>query len=80
MKIKSFLARPYASIIHSRIRKGMLTAVADQDTILQQLLKAAAATVFGKEHEFSKIKTYNDYKAAVPIRDYEAFIPYIDQI
>lgn len=80
MKIKSFLARPYASIIHSRIRKGMLTAVADQEAILQYLLKTAAGTDFGKEHGFDKVKTYTDYKHAVPIRDYEAFIPYIDKI
>ena len=80
MKIKSFLARPYASIIHSRIRKGMLTAVADQETVLQQLLKAASLTVFGKEHGLDKVKTYQDYKSAVPVRDYEAFIPYIEQI
>lgn len=80
MKIKSFLARPYASIIHSRVRKGMLTAVADQEATLQYLLKTAASTVFGKEHGMAQVKNYTDYKAAVPIRDYEAFIPYIDQI
>ena len=80
MKIKSFLARPYASIVHSRVRKGMLTAVADQERILQYLLKTAAGTVFGKEHNFEHVKNYVDFKSAVPIRDYEAFIPYIDQI
>lgn len=80
MKIKSFLARPYASIVHSRVRKGMLTAVADQENILQHLLKTAAGTVFGKEHKFEQVKNYTDFKSAVPIRDYEAFIPYIDQI
>ena len=80
MKIKSFLAKPYASIVHSRIRKGMLTAVADQEEILHYLLKTATNTTFGKEHKFIEIKTYEDFKQAVPIRDYEAFIPYIDQI
>ena len=80
MKIKSFLARPYASIVHSKIRKGMLTAVADQDAVLQQLLKAGAATVFGKEHGLTQAKNYSDFKKAVPLRDYEAFAPYIDQI
>lgn len=80
MKIKSFLARPYASIVHSRVRKGMATAVADQQTILQYLLKNGARTVFGKDHNFQNVKTYDDFKAAVPIRDYEAFVPYIDRI
>jgi hypothetical protein len=80
MKIKSFLARPYASIVHNRIRKGMATAVADQEAILQQLLKAGAGTVFGKEHKLSAASDHISYAEAVPIRDYEAFKPYIEQI
>ncbi len=58
----------------------MMTAVADQEATMQYLLKTAAVTAFGKEHDFAAIATYNDFKKAVPIRDYEAFIPYIDQI
>ena len=80
MKIKSFLAKPYASIIHSRVRKGMVTAVADQQAILQQLVKYGSKTLFGKEHELQNVKIYDDFKKAVPIRDYEAFKPYIDKI
>ena len=80
MKIKSFLAKPYASIIHSKIRKGMATAVADQQSILQQLIKAGGKTTFGKEHKLGEAKSYEDYKQAIPIRDYEGFRPYIEQI
>ena len=80
MNIKSFLARPYASMIHSRVRKGMATAVADQQAVLQYLLKQGSRTIFGKEHELQNVKTYEDYRQAVPIRDYEAFVPYIDKI
>src|SRR4051812_47605385 len=80
MKIKSFLARPYASIVHSRIRKSMATAVAEQQTIMQQLLKGGAGTVFGKEHKLAATNDHTTYTQAVPIRDYEAFKPYIEQI
>ena len=80
MKIKSFLAKPYASIIHSKIRKGMATAVADQQSILQQLIKAGGKTTFGKEHKLGEAKSYEEYKQAIPIRDYEGFRPYIEQI
>jgi hypothetical protein len=80
MKIKSFLARPYASIVHSRIRKGMANAVADQQAILQQLVKGGGGTVFGKDHALSAVSDHADYTQAVPIRDYEAFKPYIEQI
>ena len=60
MKIKSFLAKPYASIIHSKIRKGMATAVADQQSILQQLIKAGGKTTFGKEHKLGEAKSYEE--------------------
>ncbi|GAA4469002.1 GH3 auxin-responsive promoter family protein [Nemorincola caseinilytica] len=80
MKLRSFLARPYASIVHSRVRKGMATAVADQQAILQYLLKNGARTAFGRDHGMESVKTYEEFKAAVPIRDYEAFIPYINKI
>lgn len=80
MKIKSFLAKPYAAIIHGRIRKGMGTAVPDQQAIFQQLMKTVARTTFGKDHRLSAGTTYNEYRQAVPIRDYEALRPYIDQV
>ena len=80
MKIKSFLAKPYASLIHSKVRKGMATAVSDQQNVLQYLLKQGGKTVFGKDHGLENVTTYEDFKKAVPIRDYEAFVPYIDKI
>ncbi|GAB2816499.1 GH3 auxin-responsive promoter family protein [Ferruginibacter profundus] len=80
MKIKSFLAKPFASYIHKQIKKGMETAVQDQQSIFTQLIKDAAKTEFGKEHGFADIKTYEDFVKQVPIRDYEAFKGYIERI
>ncbi len=80
MKIKSFLAKPYAAFIHSKLRKGMTSAVADQRGVLQMLIKSGGRTVFGKEHDLQNVKNYEDFKKAVPIRDYEAFLPYIEKI
>jgi hypothetical protein len=80
MKIKSFLAKPYASIVHNRIRKGMATAVADQQAILQHLLKVGSGTIIGKDLNLREVKTYEDFRQAVPVRDYEQLSPYIDLI
>lgn len=80
MKIKSFLARPYAAIVHNRIRKGMGTAVADQQAILQQLLKTGSRTQFGKDHQLQQVSDHKAFAQAVPIRDYEAYRSYIDMI
>jgi phenylacetate-coenzyme A ligase PaaK-like adenylate-forming protein len=80
MKIKSLLAKPFAGYIYKQIKKGMETAVADQQSIFMQLIKTAAKTEFGKEHGFENIKTYEDFVKQVPIRDYEAFKVYIERI
>ena len=80
MNIKSLLARPYATLIANRIKKEMHTAVEDQQKIFKELIKSAKNTAFGKDHQFDKIETYDDFKQAVPLRDYEAFKPYINKI
>ena len=62
MKFKSFLAKPFASYIHSKIRKGSLTALTDQDSILKELLKVGKTTEFGKEHHLDTVNTYEEFK------------------
>lgn len=80
MNIKSLLAKPFAGVIQRQINKEQLSAVEDQQSIINQLVKIGKTTIFGKEHGFDQVKTYEDFKKAVPIRDYEAFKPYIEQI
>ncbi len=80
MNLKSLFAKPFASYIYNQIRKGTETAVSDQENILKSLLKTGTNTEFGKEHGFENIKTYDDYKKTVPIRDYEQLKPYIQKI
>ena len=80
MKIKSFLAKPFAGYIYKQIKKGIETAVQDQQSIFNHLIKVGTKTEFGKEHDFATIKTHEDFVKQVPIRDYEAFKPYIEKI
>jgi hypothetical protein len=80
MKIKSFLAKPFATYVHTRVRKGMNTAVSDQDAILKELLKIGKSTDFGKDHRLADVTGHEGFRQAVPLRDYEAFSPYIDKI
>ncbi len=80
MKIKSFLAKPFAGYIYKQINKGMETAVEDQQSIFDQLIKTGSKTIFGKDHGFERIKSHEDFVKQVPIKDYEAFRPYIDKI
>lgn len=80
MKIKSILAKPFASYIYKQIKKDMQSAVADQQSTFEQLIKSAANTDFGKDHQFSSIRSHADFVKQVPIRDYEDFKPYIEKI
>lgn len=50
-----------------------------QDSIFRQLIEAGKKTEFGKEFNFSKIKSYADFARQVPISDYEGLKPYIDK-
>ena len=58
----------------------MASAVEDQKSIRQYLIKSAQNTVFGKDHGFNAIKTYEDFKKQIPVRDYEALRPYVEKV
>jgi len=58
----------------------MVTAVPDQENIFKSLVKTGKATEFGKDHRLNEVTTYDQYKQAVQIRDYEQLKPYINKI
>ncbi len=80
MNLKSLLAKPFANYIYNKTKKGMETAVEDQEAILKELVKTAKSTEFGKDHGFDNIQQYEDFKRQVPVRDYEQIKPYIEKI
>ncbi len=80
MTIKSILAKPFANYIYKQVKKQKETALADQQSIFNTLIKVGTKTTFGKDHNFSTIKTYEDFVQQVPIRDYEQLKPYIEKI
>src|SRR3984957_7332390 len=80
MKIKSFLARPFASYVYKAIQKGMTSAVSDQEAIIKGLLQVGGKTEFGTEHKLGEVKSHMEFREAVPVRDYEQFSPYISRI
>ena len=62
------------------LEQASLRPKAVQRSLLASILQDNAGTVFGKEHDFSSIRNVEDYRACVPIRDYEDFRPYVEQI
>lgn len=80
LQLTAKLARPYANYIYRSIRRGMVTAIADQEKILSELLKQGRKTQFGKEHGLGNVFTVEEFAAAVPIRDYEQLKSYIELV
>jgi hypothetical protein len=80
MSVKSALARPYASVVARQIRKWSAESERTQEFIFRQIIHKAKDTVFGKEHDFAGIATYDDFKNQVPINDYEGIRNYIERI
>ncbi|MGN7204631.1 GH3 auxin-responsive promoter family protein [Pedobacter sp. SAFR-022] len=80
MGLKAALSKPFAAFIVRGINKWKNNAAAAQQKVFQQLISEASDTAFGKDHNFSAIKTYANFKQQVPVRDYEALRPYIDRV
>ncbi|WP_431157058.1 GH3 auxin-responsive promoter family protein [Winogradskyella poriferorum] len=78
--LKARLSKPFAKIVAKRISKWANNPLETQTKVFNQLIKQAKDTTFGRDHDFSSIKTYEDFKEKVPVRDYEALRPYVDRV
>jgi len=81
--IRRALYRAFSLLAEGKIRS--LEAASQrpretQEAKLFKLIEKNSATVFGREHGFASIKSVADFQSAVPIRDYEQFRPYIEEL
>lgn len=80
MGIRSTLSKPFAAVIAKETKRWSLQAGKYQEKTFRHLVAKAADTQFGKDHGFSDIKSYDDFKKQVPIRDYEELSGYVKRI
>jgi hypothetical protein len=80
MGIRSFLAKPFAAYIASQTRQWSMQPGKFQMQILQALVEQGKSTAFGRDHDFASIRTYDDFKKRVPVRDYELLKSYFDRV
>ena len=78
--MKTFFARLFAKKIHRKNQKWIANPHQAQEKTFNFLLKTAQNTQFGKDHNFKKIENYQDFKAQVPVRNYEGLRPYVERI
>ena len=80
MSIKAIAAKLFAKRIHAKVQKWSSKPVETQQRVFENLIKSANETEFGKDHNFSKIKTFEDFAKQVPVRDYEDLKSYVDRV
>ena len=80
MGIRSVFAKPFAALVAAQTKKWSLEPFRFQHQIFDQLVKTGGSTRFGKDHNFSSVRTHSDFKKNVPVRDYEDFKTYISEV
>jgi hypothetical protein len=69
-----------ASARQARFQQGTERPDAAQAGVLKRLLAQNADTEFGRAHGFATIGSAAEYARQVPIRDYEAFRPWVQRV
>ncbi len=80
MSIKASLSLPFAKFIVTKNSKWKKNAVKVQQKLMFELIEQAKKTKFGREHNFSEIRNYSNFKMQIPIRDYEGLKGYVKLI
>lgn len=80
MSLKSFIGKFVAKYDVAQTKRWSNNPIKTQEKVLYSLLDKAKNTDFGKDHGFLDIQNYDDFKKAVPVRDYEGLKHYIEKI
>lgn len=80
MFLKSKAAKNVAKIVRRRIDRWARNPITTQEKVFRKLIAQAKNTNFGKDHDFKTIRTATDFAQKVPVRDYEALKPYVEQV
>ncbi len=73
--IKRFNAKRISQIDHFK-----KYPVETQQKILFRNIGTAASTEWGKNYDYSSIKSVSEYQSRVPVRTFEEYFPYIERL
>ena len=80
MSLKAIAAKILAKRVYAQTQKWAKNPIETQQKVFENLIRQAATTQFGKDHNFSNINSFEDFAKQVPVRDYEELKPYIEKI
>jgi hypothetical protein len=75
---QDFLARTVVGLTMQR--RVCIYPETAQAAVLRDFIDQARDTAFGLEHGLGQVQTIEDWRAAIPIRSYDDFRPYVDRI
>ncbi len=76
---KAQLSKPFARWALRGLQRRTADPVAAQDAVFRELMLRGAQTAFGREHGLHADMSPADFRAAVPVRDYEGLKPWMDR-
>ena len=77
LKLKEKLGKIFAYLVHLKNKKWIKNPIRYQTKTFFYILRKAKNTSFGRDHSFKNIKTYDDFKNNVPVKDYEDILSLI---
>ncbi|MEY2938969.1 MAG: hypothetical protein RL062_1558 [Bacteroidota bacterium] len=80
MGLKGWLAIPIAKWVRKKVISASLQADDHQRLTWKKLVHSARKTAYGQDHGFDNIDSYEKFREANPIHQYEDLIPYIERI
>ncbi|MFN8287029.1 MAG: GH3 auxin-responsive promoter family protein [Chitinophagales bacterium] len=80
MSLINAFMKQYLAARMGRIKSFVSNPHQWQQQIFNHLVQQGSKTAFGKEHSYSAIKQYSDFKNNVPLNDYENLKPWIERI
>ncbi|MDY0004747.1 MAG: GH3 auxin-responsive promoter family protein, partial [Polyangia bacterium] len=73
-----FLA--YSRLRMRSIARWMADPASEQQRLLEHLLRSAARTRFGSDHDLGRARSVGDFQARVPLRQFQDLKPYWDRL
>ncbi len=70
----------YLRRVDRRLRRAAADPLAAQHRVFEHLLAQGRRTQFGQDHGFDAIRTHDDFVRAVPVADYVAQLPWVENM
>ena len=65
--------------LYAKYERASRDPEAAQRAVLAEIVSVAADTVFGREHGLGAVRSVEDFRSKVPVRDYEGHRPYVER-